>query len=96
MQGEYKMHENNNSSKLLRQRKNFEKLLYDHVFKIQKFHKDPHKLWNHFIPHMNFDEIKQLIADGYKFKAYRKAMHSFFHHPFGMLKYIFIKLKKRL
>lgn len=94
--GEYFIHQNNNSSQLLRQRINYKNLLLDHVFKIQKFNKNPHKLWNHFIPHINFDEIKQLIADGYKFKAFAKLMHSFFHHPFGMFKYIFMKLRKKL
>ena len=92
--GEFKVHFSNNSGQLLRQRKNFETLLYNHVFRIQKFHSDPQKLWYKFRPMLNILEVKQLIADGYKFRAYRKAMHSFFHHPFGMIKYIFIKLRK--
>ena len=93
--GEYFIHENNNSSQLLRQRINYKNLLRDHVFKIQKFNKYPHKLWKDLMPHMNFDEIKQLVADGYKFRAFNKFIYSFFYHPFGMLKYIFIKLRKK-
>ena len=70
-------------------------LLHDHVFKIQKFHSNPQKLWLKFIPMLNVIEIKQLIGDGHNGVACKKIIVSFFYYPIGMIKYILIKLIKR-
>ena len=93
--GEFKIHLSNNSGMLLRQRKNFKTLLHDHVFKIQKFHSNPQKLWLKFTPMLNVIEIKQLIADGHNGDACKKIILSFFYCPIGMIKYVLLKLIKR-
>ena len=90
------IHPGNNSSQLLRQRKNFEILLRDHVFKIQNFHNDPFKLWQQFIPMLNILEIRQLKADGHIYAASKKIVKSFFSNPFPMLNYIMGKVNRRL
>ena len=96
IQGEYMIHPGNNSAQLLRQRKNFEMLLRDHVFKIQTFHPDPLKLWQQFIPMLNILEIRQLKADGNIYAARKKVVKSFFPNTFPLLNYIMGKVKKRL
>lgn len=92
--GEYLVHHANNSAQLLRQRKNAETLLHDHVFKIQQF-TQAEKLWNSFGPRLKMMEIRQLMGDGYSAQAIKKAMIMFLTHPLGTLDYFFNKLSKR-
>lgn len=96
IQGEYIIHPGNNSAQLLRQRKNFEKLLYDHVFTIQKFHPAPIKLWEKFIPMLNILEVHQLKSDRNLILATIKFIKSFFPNPFLLLNYLIRKVIKRL
>ena len=95
IQGEYLIHTGNNSAQLLRQRKNFEKLLYDHVFTIQNFHPEPLKLWNQLIPMLNVLEIRQLNKDGNFYASSKKTIESLFPNPFPLLKYLISKTLKR-
>ena len=92
---EFIVHHGNNSAQLLRQRKNFEKLLHDHVFEIQNFNSDPQQLWNNFRPMLDVLEIKQLIADGHNGAAFKKLILSFFYRPLGMIYNIISKLRKQ-
>ncbi len=92
--GEYLVHQTNNSAQLLRQRKNAETLLHDHVFKIQQF-TQAEKLWNSLGPRLKMMEIRQLMGDGHSAQAIKKAMIMFLTYPLGTLDYFFNKLSKR-
>lgn len=93
VQGEYIIHPGNNSAQLLRQRKNFENLLRDHVFHIQTFHPSPAKLWESFQPMLQVLEVKQLLADKEKWKALNAILRSVAADPGGLTAYIYHKLK---
>jgi glycosyltransferase involved in cell wall biosynthesis len=95
VQGEYLIHQGNNSAQLLRQRKNAETLLHDHVFKVQKFC-SPNELWHSLKPRIMMMEVRQLAGDGNKLAAGKKAMEMLLKYPIGTSEYIFDKVKKRL
>jgi glycosyltransferase involved in cell wall biosynthesis len=92
--GEYLIHSGNNSSQLLRQRKNAESLLHDHVFKVQQF-SAPVKLWMLFGPRLRMMEIRQLASDGHGLKVGKKIISMFFNYPVGTTVYLFNKFTRR-
>lgn len=95
IQGEYLVHAGSNSAQLLRQRKNCQTLLHDHVFNIQTFHPSPQKLWTEFGPRLHMMKIRQLAGDGHKWQAGGVAVRMLITYPIGTVKYLFEKLKRR-
>jgi glycosyltransferase involved in cell wall biosynthesis len=94
VQGEYLIHPENNSAQLLRQRKNSETLLHDHVFKVQQFC-SPEKLWMLFSPRLRMMEIRQLAANGFNLRVGKKILSMFFNYPVGTTIYLFNKFTRR-
>jgi glycosyltransferase involved in cell wall biosynthesis len=96
IQGEYLIHPGNISAQLLRQRKNYENLLHEHVFCIQKFHPMPEELWKQLAPKLCIGEIKQLWSDGHIWKACKTTMNTFFTYPLDTTSYLYGKVINRL
>jgi len=92
VQGECTIHSGNNSAQLLRQITNFETLLHDHVFKLQKFNKNSQQLWDQFRPMLNVQKIKQLWNDADFFQACLIIVNALFSYPFQFVSYIYNKI----
>ena len=93
IQGEFLIHESNNSGQLLRYRKNLEHLLRKHVFKVQKFNAEPEKLWKQLVPRLHVEKVRQLYNEGKILDVMKTIFRLIFFNPIGVIKIIYFKLK---
>lgn len=94
VQGEYVIHETNNSTRLSRHWANCESLLHHHVFDIQQFHPSPDRLWKMVAPRLRVVQIRQLVAMRQPWQAFRLALETLIDFPRGTASYLLSKSKK--
>lgn len=96
VQGEYTMHQTNNSSRLQLHWKNCEALLFSHVFNVQQFDSSPEKLWKRVSTRLRLGQVKQLVANGQRIAAFQLGLKTLIASPASAITYLAGKLKKRL
>ena len=87
IKGEYVIHATNSSAQLSRHQNNCKALLYEHIYTVQKFEKNPEKLWNRVEVGFQISEIKQLILDKNFSSSILKAIKLIAKNPFNSLRY---------
>ena len=96
VQGEYVIHETNSSSRLQRHWDNCESLLRDHVFRIQRFHPQPEKLWKRVSLRLRVIQVRQLFADGQLRAALGLALETLLSAPGGTVACLLLGFRKAL
>lgn len=90
--GEYVIHGSNSSVRLAQHLKNCETLLHDHVFKLQRFHPNPDKLWKQVLPRVRLAQAKQAVISSKFGEALRLVVRTLVTSPRRTTVYIFSKL----
>lgn len=92
--GEYVIHQSNSSASVIRQTRNGEILLRDHVFKIQQFEASRERLWRQVAPRLRYSEVLQLAAAGRAGAATSLAVKTLMSSPIPTASYLLARLKK--
>jgi len=93
--GEYCLHGANSSSNVVRHKENTEALLYDHVFNVQEFNRNPEDLWNKILPRLSFSEARQRINGGQFLLALKVILASLAKNPAGAGRYFFRRVVRQ-
>jgi len=94
VQGEYVIHENNNSAQLSRYWKNSEALLHHHVFNVQQFHASPDRLWELISTRLRLEQARQCIRERQLRTALHLVLKTLIKFPSGTLIYLLSKLRR--
>jgi glycosyltransferase involved in cell wall biosynthesis len=87
IKGEYVLHSTNSSAQLSKHINNYKALLRQHIYQIQKFEKNPDKLWNRVKVGFQISEIKRLILQKKIVTSVLKTIELFVKNPFDSLKH---------
>ena len=94
--GEYVIHATNSSAQLSRHWRNRENLLRDHVFKIQKFHPSPDRLWKLVSTRLYLEQVQYFLATGRVALALQIALKALSNSPGGAAMHLLTKLRRYL
>jgi glycosyltransferase involved in cell wall biosynthesis len=92
--GEYIVHGTNNSASFDRHWSNCEKLLRTHIFEIQKFEKNPQRLWRHVAFRLDLVKAWHLYRTGHRSAAASAALKATFSSPEGWIKQAYFRFRR--
>lgn len=94
VQGEYRIHGNNNSKRTAVHWKNGEILLRHHVFNVQHFDPCPKRLWKQISCRLHVGRARQLLVKGQIGLAFKEAFRAVINSPGATVIYLLSKLKR--
>ena len=94
--GEYVVHGGNSSAQMKKHWENNEKLIYYHIYKIQKFEPEPSKLWRKVISRFHLRQVRHFFINGKKLWALRLIMSALINSPSGTINFFICKFRRQL
>jgi glycosyltransferase involved in cell wall biosynthesis len=94
IQGEYRIHANNNSGQLTRHSQNVGNVINDHVYRLQTFEADKNRLWRDINARLLVTRSKDLILEKQFIPGLRALVNAFRSSIPGTLAYSLSKLRK--